>query len=133
MNKDEAQLAYTISEYLTLQYPDVIFRWDLGGIKLTIGQAKILKNKLLHKRGYPDLFIAEPRGKWCGMFLELKKDRGEVWLKDGKTMRKIRHIQEQADMLCVLMKKGYYATFAWGWDDCRLKIDDYLNLKGGVK
>ena len=126
MNKDEAQLAYAISEYLALKYPDVIYRWDLGGIKLTIGQAKILKNKLLHKRGYPDLFIAEPRGSWYGMFLELKKDRNEVFQKDGKTMRKNHHIIEQSNMLDNLFVKGYYASFCYGFDDCRFKIDSYL-------
>ena len=126
MNRDEAQLAYAISEYLVLKYPGAIFRWDAGGLRLTIGQARVLKDKLLHKRGYPDLFIAEPRGKWCGMFLEIKKDRNEVWQKDRKTMRKNRHIREQAKVLGRLFEIGYYASFCCGWEDCKEKIDNYL-------
>ena len=131
MNRDEAQLAYAISEYLALKYPGVIYRWDAGGLRLTIGQAKVLKDKLRHQRGYPDLFIAEPRGKWHGMFLEIKKDRSEVWLKDGKTLRKNKHIREQAEVLGRLFELGFYAAFGMGWDDCRSKIDNYL--QGGAE
>lgn len=57
----EHNLYEKIARYLQLQYPDAIYRFDVGAdIKLTMGQAA--KHKRLHpERGYPDLFIAEPK------------------------------------------------------------------------
>lgn len=55
----EHKLYEQIARYLQLQYPDVIYRFDLAAdLKLTPGQAA--KHHRLHpERGYPDLFIAE--------------------------------------------------------------------------
>ena len=55
----EHNLYEQIARYLQLQYPNVIYRFDVGAdLKLTPGQAA--KHKRLHpERGYPDLFIAE--------------------------------------------------------------------------
>lgn len=57
----EHKLYEQIARYLQLQYPDVIYRFDIAAdLKLTPGQAA--KHKRLHpERGYPDLFIAEPK------------------------------------------------------------------------
>ena len=126
MRKDEQKIAWAIAEYLTLKHPDIIYRFDVAaGLKMTIGQATVIKKKLLHKEGYPDLFIAEPRGKWHGLYLELKKDRNEVYKKDGGR-RKNKHVQVQRAMLDRLLKKGYAATFCFGVDDCINVIEGYL-------
>jgi len=54
MKKDEQKLSENIAKYLSTQYKDIIFRFDIGAdIRLSIGQASRVKNKLLHKRGYP--------------------------------------------------------------------------------
>jgi len=54
MKKDEQKLSENIAKFLRTQYKDIIFRFDIGAdIKLTIGQATRVKNKLLHDRGYP--------------------------------------------------------------------------------
>ena len=57
----EHNLDEQIARYLQLQYPYVIYRFDIAAdLKLTPGQAA--KHKRLHpERGYPDLFIAEPK------------------------------------------------------------------------
>ena len=78
----EDLLREQVAQYLQMQYPGVIYRFDLAAdLKLTMGQAK--KHKRLHPmRGYPDLFIAKaaPRcidGSWNyeyhGLFIELKR------------------------------------------------------------
>lgn len=55
----EHNLYKQIARYLQLQYPNIIYRFDIAAdLKLTPGQAA--KHKRLHpERGYPDLFIAE--------------------------------------------------------------------------
>ena len=59
MAASEHQLYEQVARYMQLQYPGVVYRFDLAAdLKLTPGQA--VKHKRLHPfRGYPDFFIAE--------------------------------------------------------------------------
>lgn len=124
----EHQLYEQIARYLQLQYPDVIYRFDLASdLKLTMGQAS--KHKRLHpRRGYPDLFIAEPVHEWRGLYIEIKRD-GESPLKKDGTLKAGQHIKEQHEMLVELERKGYRAVFGVGFDQCKQIIDDYLKLR----
>lgn len=57
----EAELQVAVAEYITRQYPDVMFHSDYGsGIKLTRGQAVRQKRQNGGRRAWPDMFIAEP-------------------------------------------------------------------------
>lgn len=123
----ESTVHRQICEYIRLAYPHVIFRTDYAaGLKLTKYQAAM--NKILSSdRGYPDVFLAEPRGRYCGLYLEVKREGVIVYLKDG-TLSTNAHIQEQAEVLQALMNKGYYATFALGFEAAKAKIDAYMAL-----
>lgn len=129
----EHQLYEKIARYLQMYYPDVIYRFDLAAdLKLTVGQAS--KHKRLHpKRGYPDLFVAEPREikrvMYYGLFIELKKDGTRLRKKDGSPASE--HIAEQGRTLTALWKKGYQAVFAVGFDEAKQVIDDYLGGTDG--
>ena len=125
----EKILAEQIARYISTQYPRVIYRFDLAAdLKLTIGQAT--RNKKLQGglKGYPDLFIAESRKGYNGLFLELKADNATLYLKDG-TLSKSEHIQRQAEILKRLQDRGYQANFAQGFDDAKAQIDKYLIIK----
>ena len=126
----EHQLYVKIAGYLQENYPDVIYRFDLAAdLKLTMGQAA--KHKRLHpKRGYPDLFIAQPKTttytmEYAGLYLELKAEGNSPFRKDG-TLKKDEHLEEQADMLLDLCDKGYKAEFAVGFEQAKKIIDGYL-------
>ena len=136
----EHNLYEQIARYLQLQYPNVIYRFDLAAdIKLTPGQAA--KHHRLHpERGYPDLFIAESSeninnkdwngivrewGFYFGLYIEIKKDGEKLTKKDGSW--RIPHIAEQAEMLEKLRQAGYKAEFGIGFEGCKLIIDDYLH------
>jgi hypothetical protein len=121
----EADLHRQVATYLKLQYPSVIFRTDFAaGIRLNKVQAS--RHKALQSgRAYPDIFIAEPRNVYNGLFLELKRHRKEVYTADGK-LRNLQHIREQADTLAALADKGYCALFACGWNEAKKLIDGYL-------
>lgn len=89
-----------------------------------MGQA--VRQKKLHSgRAWPDLFIAEPRGGFAGLFLELKREGTTVYLKDG-SLTANKHIREQAAALESLRKRGYEAGFAIGFDEARAEIESYL-------
>lgn len=123
----ESTIHKQICDYIKLQYPDVMFVTDLSGIKLTIGQAVKLKS-LRSTRAWPDLFIAKPNSRYCGMFLEIKRDSIEVYRKDGSLKTNIQHVKEQSDVLDKLCSKKYFANFACGFDEAKEMIDKYMLL-----
>ena len=130
----EAQLQTMVADYLKLQYPDVLFHSDFGsGIKMTKGQAIKQKRQNGGRRGWPDMFIAEPveidKGEisWRnrhGMFLELKKEGTRIYKKDGSPATE--HIGEQLKVLEALGKKGYACYMVCGFDEAKDVIDEYL-------
>lgn len=99
MTKEEI-IHKAICERIKLQYPNLLFNTDLSGINLTQGQARKVK-KLRSNKGWPDIFIAEPRGwfnvdvdenhknvrafLFAGLYLEVKHET--PWRKDG-TLKK---------------------------------------------
>lgn len=147
----EAELQQNVADYLRLEYPDVLFHSDYGsGVKLTKGQAVKQKRQNGGRRGWPDIFIAEPREAMFphrpgaiktpimiqhGLFLEFKKEgetlypgqRAKKRFKsiDGKEY-KSEHLMEQADICHQLRKAGYAAEFAIGFDEAKKTIDSYL-------
>lgn len=123
--KPEAELRRMLARWLQYQYPNVIYRFDLAAdLKLTMGQAR--KHKELHpKRGYPDLFIAEPRGKYCGMYVELKAEGKSPYKRNGE-LKSDEHLKEQEVMLNKLNSRGYFAKFATGFNEAKGLIESYL-------
>lgn len=132
----EFQLQLCLVDFLLDAYPNVIFRSDLGGIRLPPGLAKKVKKLSVGSKGqgekvpYPDFFIAEPRGGWSGLYIELKRlskfytngSYGFRVLKDDK------HIREQAVVLARLRNKGFYADFAGGRGEIFHLAKWYLSL-----
>lgn len=123
--KPEAELRRMLARWLQYQYPDVIYRFDLAAdLKLTMGQAR--KHKELHPhRGYPDVFIAEPRGKYCGMYIELKAEGKSPYKRNGE-LKKSEHLKEQEVILNELNSRGYFAKFATGFNEAKGLIESYL-------
>lgn len=126
MAKKEEQLSKSVSKYLKIQYPDVVFTCDASGVRLTMGQATALKaQRSVHK--IPDMIILKPNAEYHGLILELKSEDSSPYLKDG-SLSKGQHIQEQNQTLTTLLNIGYYAVFAVGFDNAKKIIDDYMNL-----
>ena len=121
----EKSLHKAVCHYIRLQYPKVIFNSDLSGLKLTIGQAVKVK-ELRSSRAFPDIMIFEPRGKYHGLFIELKAENEKLFKKDCKTFI-TPHVQEQAEMIDLLMIRNYAATFAIGFNQAKMILDAYLN------
>jgi len=123
MRNKEYDLSKAIATYLQLQYPAVIYHFDMGGLNLSMRQATMLK-AIQKRKGFPDLFIMEARGFEHGLFIELKiegynlKKRNGEWVND--------HIKEQAEYLDNLFVRGYAAHFACGFNEAKFLIDQYL-------
>lgn len=110
-------------KWLRLQHPNLIVIVSIGGIKLTLPQ--VMNQKALGlTKGIPDIFIAEPNGKYCGLFIELKKSGTKLKTKKGTWINE--HIEIQAEMIEKLKARGYYATFCKGFEEAKETIDNYL-------
>jgi hypothetical protein len=112
-----------IAMYIKLQYPTVIFHFDLAGLNLSKAQAGMNKAIQFH-RGFPDLFIAEPRMGYSGMFIEVKAEGTKLYKKNFEAYTP--HIAEQSEFMDILRIKGYKCEFGVGWDECHKLIDQYL-------
>lgn len=149
----EESLQKQVADYLRIQYPNVLFRSDGGGLRMPIGLSKKFAS-VQKGRAWPDLFIAQNKimpveievaehsmivKTYYGMFLELKrpdtilirpKDATKITKGETKLRKKgdwyNDHIEEQANVLAQLRQRGYKAEFAVGFDEAKKLIDDYL-------
>lgn len=124
----ESELQANVALYIKMQYPEVLFHSDFGsGIKLKPWQAKAQKIQNGGRRAWPDMFIAEPKKNYHGLFIELKKEGTRLKKKNGDWASS--HIQEQYEVLDTLEFLGYKAKFAVGLEEALTLIDDYLGGK----
>ena len=75
------------------------------------------------KKGFPDNFIAEPRGKWHGLFIELKRAKKSLSKKST----------EQRLWVKALNDKGYMAVFCYGAEEAKRVVLEYLGEKENGK
>lgn len=130
--ESEAELQQTVAEYIALAYPDVLFHSDFGsGVKLAPKQATLQRKQNAGRRGWPDLFIAEPTPLAHGLFLELKKEGTKLYKRNGAWANE--HIAEQAEVLQGLRVAGYAADFAIGFKGAKGIIDNYLSKSEWTK
>lgn len=123
----EFDLQKRVCAYLRAVHPDVLFMSDtIASLKLTKQQA--IRNSQIQKPGFktPDVIVFEPRGKFTGLFIELKvvtpfKINGEL--------KADKHIQEQYDSMNKLIKRGYHASFQWEFKAIVRLINWYLTLQ----
>ena len=125
MKKQEERLQTAVSTYLKTQYPNVVFTSESSGIRVSMGVAVQMKRQR-SKHKLPDLIILEPKGNFHGLCIELKKNRKEIYLKDGSLSTK-KHVQDQKNTLDLLESKGYKAVFGCGFDEAKEIIDNYMN------
>jgi len=142
---NEFYLQATICDYLNRIYPDVLYRSDLAGVKMTIGQAKKIK-MIQQERGWPDLIIYEVSTAtmekyeilkkdstifyYLGLALEIKCENEKLYKKNGQP--KSKHIEEQLKILKKLRERNYFGTFGIGFDHCKDIIDHYLKCKVNI-
>jgi hypothetical protein len=126
MKHPEYHLQKQVCAYLNVQYPKVMFLSDtIASVKLSKIQA--VRNKEIQKSGFkcPDLIILEPKGKYHGLFIELKVK--SPFKKDGSILKN-EHLEGQQKTISDLQEKGYFAVFCTGFDEAKETIDFYMGL-----
>ncbi|MDQ1855741.1 hypothetical protein [Chryseobacterium sp. WLY505] len=123
----EFDLQKRVCAYLRVAHPDVLFMSDtIASLKLTKQQA--VRNSQIQKPGFktPDVIVFEPRGKFTGLFMELKVVKP---FKLNGELKADKHIQEQAESINKLIKRGYHASFQWEFNQIVKLINWYLTLQ----
>lgn len=98
-------------------YPELrlLFAIPNGGLRNKITAARMKAEGV--KSGVPDTFLPVNRGKWHGLFIELKRH--------GK-----HHISaEQAQWMIDLRAQGFAACVCVGWEAARDMLVSYLNWR----
>ena len=109
----EYQLQKAVCKYLDLQ--NVLYCGSMGGNYQAHMSVRIRAKKSGYKRGFPDLFIYEPRGSYHGLAIELKVGYNKPTV-------------EQLTWLNKLTERGYLAMTSKGLDQTIEIINNYLKL-----
>lgn len=128
--QQEYDLQVTIADYLRMAHPHVLFRSDMGGVRLSIGTAKKVK-RIQKNRAFPDLFVFEQIGDFGGLFIELKIGEDQYFTKarDRLINGKATHLLEQCSVLMRLREKGYAADMVFSYEEAVECISLYLDGK----
>jgi hypothetical protein len=110
----EYELQKAICKYLDLK--GVLYCASMGGQYQPHFSQRIKAKKSGYKKGFPDLFIYEPIGKFNGLAIELK-------------VGKNRATKDQLKWQKELNDRGYIAEVCNGLDEAIDVIDNYLNNK----
>ena len=110
----EENIQISIVDYLKLQYPNVLFTATMGGQFQRHYSQRLKAKRTGYLKGVSDLLIFEPKGRYCGLFIELKRDK------------KCYPTAEQKQFISKASDRGYYAICAKGFEQCKELIDKYL-------
>ena len=131
MKAKEDNLQAAVVTYLKLEYK-ALYCASLGGQYQKYNSQQLKAKRTGYMKGFPDLFIYEPRGVYNGLAIELKAKGSSPYKKDG-SFKKVyseggdRH--NQVVWRDDLRARGYKAKFCTGFDDAKETIDKYFNLK----
>ena len=109
----EYQLQKAVCKYLDLQ--NVLYCGSMGGQYQVHYSQRIKAKKSGYKRGFPDLFIYEQKGKYHGLAIELK-------IGYNKATKEQLYWQKE------LIKRGYKAEICTGIDEALEEINNYLKI-----
>lgn len=122
-----------LAQYMRMQYPEAVYHFDLAGVNNPSRYTRNLYGRL-NRPAWPDFFLAESAPYYStdgsveyysGLFIEIKKEGVKVYKKDGN-IRADDHLKAQEKMLHKLSKRGYFTSFASGFDECKQLVDEYL-------
>lgn len=132
-NQAESKLQDSVSLYVKSKHKGLIFFFDAAaGISLNpnkkTGRDYMVYAMIQRWRssdGLPDGFFARACGGYHGLFVELKTEKGNPYLKDG-SVSKQEHLQNQHKVHRSLVADGYFATFTVGFDHTIAVVDWYM-------
>jgi hypothetical protein len=110
----EHTLQKSLVQYMKLSYPKILFCASAGGMRTSMTQAVKMKSSG-YVKGFPDMFIYEPKQKYNGLAIELKvkgnypSTHQKKWIAD-------------------LNARGYKAVVCTGLDEAVTELNNYMRL-----
>ena len=117
MFNTESSLQRAVVNYIKLKYPKARYCASLGGQYQKYPSQRRTAKETGYVKGFPDLQICEVKGKYHGLFIELK-----IW-------KNAYPSEHQKQWIKDLQDRGYCAEICKGFDECIDLIDKYFNLK----
>jgi len=113
LGREEAE-HIAVVDWFHYAYPELY--WDFHHFanerKCSVQYGQKLK-RMGVKRGVSDFFLAIPNKKYAGLWIELKVGTGRL-------------SSEQIAFISRKNKRGYLAMAAWGFEQTKTIIEDYL-------
>lgn len=115
----EQEMLFRWAIFKSEQFPelDLLYHIPNGGKRNRFEAASLKRQGV--KPGVPDLCLPVARGKYHGLYIELKYGK-------NKTSK------NQEEWLYNLQKQGYAVTVCFGWEEASEKITKYLELGESV-
>ncbi len=112
----EQQTIFMWAATMEQRHPELSMLYHIpNGGKRHVATAKRLKREGV-KAGVPDICLPVPRGKYHGLYIELKRLHGNTTS------------APQNEWITSLKSQGYHATVCRGWVEASEEITRYLNI-----
>lgn len=122
----EQRVQLRVCTYLRTNYPMVYFRCDtVSGLLLSKNQRQ-LHHAQQSGPCQPDMMIFEPRRGYHALLIEIKAPGTVLKRRDGSYVADV-HIRAQKRVHDDLRRRGYFATFAVGYQNAVDIIDWYFS------
>lgn len=127
--KQKAQPEYKIQaafvREMSVRYPNVMVFSDCAAhIKKTMIQQQRANALSTPGEKWPDVFIAQPSGEYCGLYLEFKAET--PYKVDGVTLKRNEHVEAQQITMGRLHQRGYFCDFVWTVEMAMETVERYL-------
>ena len=109
------QQVFKWTDYMLGKYPEfaLMFHIPNGGSRNKLEAANLKRQGV--KAGVPDICLPVPRGKYHGLYIELKYGKNKV-------------TEKQSWWLKALSKQGYAVKVCYNFDETTKALIQYLNL-----
>ena len=124
----EYALQCQVVGYIRTRYPEILFMSDtVASIRLTLPQA--MRNKKIQNSNFhcPDIIIFHANKEYHSMLIELKAEspfRKDLTIKESQN----DHLKKQQQTINELNRLGFFACFAWSFEQCIEIIDNYFKI-----
>lgn len=116
---EQVALFRWIEDAARYQYPELNLLYHIpNGGKRNAAEAAHLKQQGV-KAGVPDLFLPVARGKWHGLYIEMKVGNNKP-------------TEKQKDWITALREQGYVVEVCYGYRQAAEVLVQYLTLGKGI-
>ena len=120
MQREEAEQAalFQWAEFARIKYPELELMYHIPneGKRSPVTGARLKQAGL--KAGVPDVCLPVARGKYIGLYVEMKSGKNTT-------------TENQKKWLRALQDQGHYTAVCYGWEQAKELIEQYLSMQKG--